>query len=87
MTLDLNGTFSNEFGITMNYANPQVPEAECDNRGIKETVRATYHCLPYARVPWLIVPTIVTNSAKKLNFSQLSTASPNDPTSAKPEAL
>jgi len=36
---------SNEFQVTMNYANPQehVPEAERNNRVIKERVRAAYH--------------------------------------------
>jgi hypothetical protein len=61
---------SQEFGVAMNYANPQehVPEAERNNRVIKERVRATYHRLPYSRLPRLMVQTIVTDSAKKLNF-------------------
>jgi hypothetical protein len=38
---------SNEFQVTMNYANPQehVPEAERNNRVIKERVCAAYHRL------------------------------------------
>ncbi len=69
---------SQEFGVAMNYANPQehVPEAECNNQVIKEQVRAAYHRLPYSRLPWLMIQTIVTNSAKKLNFSPHSTALP-----------
>eukprot|EP00978_Attheya_sp_CCMP212_P034752 scaffold147344_cov30-Attheya_sp.AAC.1 len=43
--------------ITMNYANPQahVPEAERNIRVIKERVRATYHRLPYTRLPKILV--------------------------------
>ena len=61
---------ANEFQVTMNYANPQehVPEAERNNRVIKERVRATYHRLPYNHLPRLLVKTLVMESAKKLNF-------------------
>ena len=40
---------SNEFQVTMNYANPQehVPEAERNNRVIKERMRTAYHRLPF----------------------------------------
>jgi hypothetical protein len=54
----------------MNYANPQehVPEAERNNRVIKERVRASYHRLPYTHLPRLMIKMLVTESAKKLNF-------------------
>ena len=59
-----------EKGITMNYANPQahVPEAERNNRTIKERVRCTYHRLPYTRLPRIMVKILVSESSKKLNF-------------------
>jgi hypothetical protein len=59
-----------EFGIQVNYASPQehVPEAEHNNRVIKERIRATYHCLPYDRLPRIMVKVLVNDSAKKLNF-------------------
>jgi hypothetical protein len=42
----------NDFGICMNFSNPQehVPEAERNNQVIKERVRATYHHLPYKQI-------------------------------------
>ena len=60
----------NEFNVAMNFANPQehVPEAERNNRVIKERVRATYHRLPYIHLTRMLVKMLVTESAKKLNF-------------------
>jgi hypothetical protein len=59
-----------EFGIQMNYASAQehVPEAKRNNRAIKETIRVTYHRLPYNRLPRIMVKVLVDDSAKKLNF-------------------
>jgi hypothetical protein len=59
-----------EFGIQVNYASPQehVPEAERNNQVIKERIRATYHCLPYDRLPHIMVKVLVNDSANKLNF-------------------
>jgi hypothetical protein len=59
-----------EFGIQVNYASPQehVPEAERNNRVIKERIHATYHRLPYDRLPRIMVKVLVNDSAKKLNF-------------------
>ena len=56
--------------IEVNYANPQehVSEAERNNRVIKERIRATYHRLPYKRLPRIMVKILVAESAKKLNF-------------------
>ena len=61
---------SQEFNVEMNFANPQehVPEAERNNRVIKERVRATYHRLPYCHLTRMLVKMLVTESAKKLNF-------------------
>jgi hypothetical protein len=61
---------ANELGVNVNYANPQehVPEAERNNRVLKECVRAAYHRLPCNCLPRLLVKTLVTESAKKLNF-------------------
>jgi hypothetical protein len=59
-----------EFGIAFNYANPQehVPEAEQNNRVIKERVRACYHRLPYRQMSKTMVKALVSEAAKKLNF-------------------
>ena len=59
-----------EFRIHINFANPQdhVPEAERNNRTIKERVRATYHRLPYHTMTRTMVKIIVQEAAKKLNF-------------------
>jgi hypothetical protein len=61
---------SDVYDVTMNFANPQehVPEAERNNRVIKERIRATYHRLPYRRLPRTLVKILVLESAKKLNF-------------------
>jgi hypothetical protein len=42
-----------EFGIQVNYASLQehVPEAERNNRVMKERVCTTYHHLPYEDLP------------------------------------
>ena len=44
----LKETLFDNFRIDMNFSNPQehVPEAERNNRVIKERIRATYHRLP-----------------------------------------
>jgi hypothetical protein len=59
-----------EFGIQVNYASTQehVPEAKRNNRVIKERIHATYHRLPYDRLPRIMVKVLVDDSAKKLNF-------------------
>jgi hypothetical protein len=63
-----------EFGINMNFANPQqhVPEAERNNRVIKERVRATFHQLPYKQITKTMTKILVIEAAKRLNFFQLS---------------
>jgi hypothetical protein len=59
-----------EFRIQMNYASPQenVPEAEHNNQVIKEQICATYHHLPYDRLPRIMFKVLIDDSAKKLNF-------------------
>ena len=54
----------------MNNANPQehFPEAECNNRVIKEFMHASYHQLLYEHLRWLMFKILVTESAKKLIF-------------------
>jgi hypothetical protein len=45
------------FGVAMSYDNPQehVPEAERNNRVIKERFRAVFHCMPFKMIPKIIV--------------------------------
>ena len=59
-----------EFEIGMNFSNPQehVPEAERNNRVIKERVRATYHRLPYKQITKTMTIILVMDSAKKVKF-------------------
>ena len=66
----LQETLLEEFEIKMNFSNPQehVPEAERNNRVIKERVRATYHRLPYKQLTKTMTIILVMDSAKKLNF-------------------
>jgi hypothetical protein len=63
-------TIFDDFGINMNFANPQehVPEAERNNRVIKERVRATSHRLPYKQITKTITKILVMEAAKRLNF-------------------
>jgi hypothetical protein len=64
-------SLANEFDIRMNYANPQehVPEAERNNRVIKERVCATYHRLPYKQLPRTMMKVLIMESAKKFKNS------------------
>jgi len=59
-----------EFGIRMNFANPQehVPEAERNNRVIKERIRLNYHRLPYKQLTKTMTKYLVMECTKKLNF-------------------
>jgi hypothetical protein len=58
------------YQVTMNYANPQehVPEAERNNRVIKERYRASFHRLPVKKIPKVMVKSLTIECAKKLNF-------------------
>ena len=59
-----------ELSIDMNYASAQehVPEAERNNRVIKERVRAAFHRLPYNTIPKVMVKMLAMESTNKLNF-------------------
>lgn len=59
-----------QYNVEMNFTNPQehVPEAERNNRVIKERVRALYHRLPFQRLPRILIRAMVQEAAKKLNF-------------------
>jgi len=54
----------------MNISNPghHVPEAEQNNRTIKERIRATFHRLPYKAIPGKIVRYLVMDCTHKLNM-------------------
>ena len=54
----------------MNFTSAQehVPEAENNNRRIKERVRAAYHNLPYKHLCKTLVIMMVMEGAKKMNF-------------------
>ena len=59
-----------DLDIKMNYASAQehVPEAERNNRVIKERVRAAFHRLPYTAIPKVVVKMLAMESTNKLNF-------------------
>ena len=61
---------TNEFGIGINYSNPQehVPEAERNIRVVKERFRASFHRLPFTKLPRVMVQVLAMECAKKLNF-------------------
>ena len=46
-----------KLNATMNFANPgdHVPEAERNNRTIKERIRAAFHRLPYKAMPRVMI--------------------------------
>jgi hypothetical protein len=55
--------------ITVNYCNAQehIPEAEWNNRTIKERIWATFHRLPYSRLPCVVIQVLTMESATMLN--------------------
>jgi hypothetical protein len=57
-------------GVRMNFTNAldHVPEAERNNRTIKEGVRAAYHRLRYKALPRQLIWYLVTTQASKLNL-------------------
>jgi hypothetical protein len=59
-----------DLGVQMNFTNAldQVPEAERNNRTIKERVRGAYHQLPYKALPRQLIWYLVTTQASKLNL-------------------
>jgi len=59
-----------ELNIDINFANPQdhVPEAEHNNRMIKERVRAAYQRLPYTKLPKTMVKYLAMVQTHQLNY-------------------
>jgi hypothetical protein len=59
-----------DLGVQMNFTNAldHVPEAERNNRTIKERVQAAYHQLPYKALPRQLIRYLVTMQASKLNL-------------------
>jgi hypothetical protein len=66
-----------KFRYTISNPQDHVPQAERNNRTIKERVRAVYHRLPYNHLPRAMVRVMVTEAGKKLNFSPLKVACRN----------
>ena len=58
------------YGIRMNYASPQehVPEVERSIRVIKERYRASFHRLPFMKIPKVMIKILTMECTKKLNF-------------------
>jgi len=61
---------ADDLDIKMNYttANEHVPEAERNNRVIKERVRASFNALPYNKIPHLMIVKLVESMTDKLNW-------------------
>jgi hypothetical protein len=59
-----------DLDVKMNFTNAQdhVPEAERNNRTIKERIRAAYHCLPYKVIPRIMIRHLAMNQANQLNL-------------------
>jgi hypothetical protein len=56
--------------VNMNFTNAQdrVPEAERNNRTIKERIRAAYHRLPYKAIPQIMINYLAMIQANQLNL-------------------
>ena len=61
---------SDELNIQMNYTNAQehVPQAERNNRTIKERVRSAYHRLPFRKLPKTMVKYLAMVQVNHLNL-------------------
>ena len=61
---------SDELDVRMNYTNAQdhVPQAERNNRTIKERIRTAYHQLPYKAIPKLMIQYLAMEATRKLNL-------------------
>eukprot|EP00980_Cylindrotheca_fusiformis_P017734 scaffold5572_cov69-Cylindrotheca_fusiformis.AAC.1 len=59
-----------ELDVEMNYANPgdHVPEAERNNRTIKERVRVGYYRLPYRKIPRVMIRYLAMVSTRNINM-------------------
>jgi hypothetical protein len=60
----------NDLGVCMNFTNAldHVPEAERNNRTIKERVQAAFHRLPYKDLPRQLIRYLVQTQASQLNL-------------------
>jgi hypothetical protein len=76
-TIHCNGEFcammdkvKDDLGVCMNFTNAldHVPEAERNNRTIKERVQAAYHQLPYKALPKQLIRYLVQTQASQLNL-------------------
>jgi hypothetical protein len=61
---------NDDLSVCMNFTNAldHVPEAERNNRTIKEWVRAAYHRLPYKALPRQLIRYLVQTQASQLNL-------------------
>ena len=61
---------ADEMEIEMNYAttDEHVPKAERNNRTIQECIRTTYHHLPYAAIPRMMLRYLAMTCMVQLNF-------------------
>ena len=59
-----------DLDVVMNYTNASdhVPEAEQNNRTIKERIRAAYYRLPYKAIPCMMIHYLAMVCTMKLNF-------------------
>ena len=66
----LTKSIGEKFNINMQHCNAQdhVPEAERNNRTIKERVRVNFYQLPFKCLPQVLVIILVTEATKKLNY-------------------
>jgi hypothetical protein len=68
----LQDDIEDEFHVRMNFAAAQehVPEAERNNRVLKERYRAVYHRLPYKRLPRLMVKHLASPPLELLSIEE-----------------
>jgi hypothetical protein len=68
--LRYDGTGQDDLDVKMNFTNAQdhVPEAEQNNRTIKERIRAAYHRLPYKAIPRIMINYLAMVQANQLNL-------------------
>ena len=59
-----------DLNVTMNYTNAgdHVPEAERNNRTLKEGIRTMYHRLPYKAIPRVMIRKLAMETARHLNI-------------------
>jgi hypothetical protein len=68
--LSMMNKVKDDLDIEMNFTNAQdhVPEAERNNRTIKERIRAGYHRLPYKAIPRIMIRYLAMNQTNQLNM-------------------